>query len=145
MRFHFALTGMLFAAIGCSTPTEAISDVSLTVDSLTVSADGRFLNYRYAVTNAGPDSVWAQACGGVIRPHVAVLRGGQQVDRYDGTLCLANVQSGPAAIAPGGLYMNYGFVQLSLGDRFQPYLMVGTLRSGQGRVREVRGPEFETR
>jgi hypothetical protein len=140
MRFYLALTGALVAAIGCSTPTEVISGVSLTVDSLAVSADGRILTYRYAVTNVGPDSVWAQACGGVIQPSVAVLRGGQQVDRYEGGIC--QFLSGLVAIAPGGQYANYGSVPLSLGDRFQPYLMVGTHRSGEGRAREVRGPEF---
>lgn len=142
MRCRLALAGALFAASGCAAPTEPRFRVSLTVDNLAVSADGRFLGYRYAVTNGGPDSVWAQACGGVIRPHVAILRGGRQVDRYDGTLCPPSVQGGLVAIGPGGQYTNDGVVQLSLGESFRPYLLVGTLRAGQGRAREVRGPEF---
>ena len=132
----------LSALCACSTPTETVPDVSLAIDQVARTADGRFLGFQYTITNASSDSVWIPACGGVIRPDVGVRVGGRVTDTYSGSVCQANVYMGPASIAPGVSYRGESSVQIASGATFVPSVTVSLSRSLSGPARRVSGTAF---
>jgi hypothetical protein len=142
MRRIPLLVPLLVGFVACGRPTEVATHVSLDIDHVAARADGRALGYRYTITNASRDSVWIAACGGVIRPDVAVMVRERRVDAYGGSLCLANVDMGPAAIAPGASYRGESAVQLATGATFVPSVTVSQTRRSGGATRQVVGAAF---
>lgn len=137
------MTGFaLILLCACSAPTEIAPGVSLVIDQVAPSADGRRITYEYSITNASADSVWIPACGGVIRPDVAVMLRGQLTDTYSGSRCTANLDNGPAPIAPGAQYVGQSEVQSLSGASFVPFVVVSLVRTLRGSARKVTGGMF---
>ena len=140
---RYPISLLLLGALGaCSAPTEAVPSVSLTIDHVAKTGDGRFLGFQYTITNASQSSVWLPACGGVIRPDVAVRVGGRVTDNYSGSLCLADVYMGPASIAPGASYRGESSVQVATGATFIPSIAVSLSETMSASVWRVRGAAF---
>ena len=138
-----ALSGLsLMTFCACSAPTEIAPGVALAIDQVALSADGQRIAYEYTITNASADSVWIPACGGVIRPDVAVLLRGQVTDTYSGSLCPADRDMGPAPLAPGARYVGQSAVQSVSGASFSPFVVVSLVRTPGGPARKVMGAGF---
>ena len=138
-----AVWGILFCAISaCGAPTEAVPGVSLTIKEVGATGYAPVLGFQYAIANVSRDTVWVPACGGVIRLDVTVQVSGRITDTYGGSLCLANVYMGPAAIAPGATYRGEGAVQALSGATFTPSVTVSLSRTLSGPARRVTGASF---
>jgi hypothetical protein len=127
----------------CRAPTEIVPGVSLAIDQVAPRADRRSLFSAFTVSIASSGSAWIPACGGVIRPDVAVMIRGQRVDTDSGSLCTADRTTGPAPIAPGARYIGQSTVQTAANARFVPHVVVGLTRSLGAPVRHVVGTPFE--
>ena len=135
--------GIVGTRFACRAPTEIVPGVSLAIDQVAPRADRRSIFSAFTVSIASSGSVWIPACGGVIRPDVAVMIRGQRVDTDSGSLCTADRTTGPAPIAPGTRYTGQSTVQTAANARFVPHVVVGLTRSLGAPVRHVVGTPFE--